>query len=1479
MIRQSSRSYTVTLARNFATSNRALEDLEDLVLTALETLYPNASESLRKHICNTITDRYAKLEYNAYQKGKSRSKSSKQSQSGEAATGRSNEGQAVGPSLTISRPNTVDFDHIQKEIQDGRLNIQQKPLSSLDTGFLRQSFNDECIKTPQSKKTLSAYENDNRLHEPQPPRFEDGEAQIECEWCYELLDRSIVRNNGWSDIGRLHYKRDLKPFPCLSEACGESRPSFSSRKGWFEHMRSKHSTSWPQSLYGERIWACHDHIEDGESIRYAFSSKNDLDRHMLLIHGRKKRFSESEFTEYLEPQHSLIGITSPRSCPLCLFVIEDKPEANQTSSSRHGGLLSSKFRRDKNKNKNQKSADSRVKFADDVKPASDDDDDGGADDLDDDSSNVFAMELHIAAHLQYLLVMSLRFMAALAYDADQDPYTDPNDSSGPATGSMSFVESGLEVNARLDEESAVAYISDSERHHLEQMRSNEEAGESLMLSYEKDQWNGINPLLDYPIGKDFILQHLSSRQKEFSRVESCRKSVSELRQGLTETLDRNLENASRWRKIGLLQGEIYDETRNEDDLDEAIEAFKVGKASTPVGHPDEWRNLADLSTRLVDKYKTTRHKTDLDKAFEITKRVIATMDDPYRLTDHYDHLAYLHSCRYSETGEETELISAIQISQQVLKLFPADSNKQAKYHNNLGQLLTLDYWRTGVETTIDEAISELRLALHLAVEKDNEYSEYLATLSAGLDKKFAVSGSQEQLDEAMQLMRQAIDLVSEHDPTFLKRLNALGAMLGELYKKTGELDALEESIKIGQRVLDSTYDGDINFAERTENLAARLTDRFHRFGGLGSLDEAISLSISGKAHVPVEASGYHVYCHNVATRILERFHKTGSIRDLEDAIENSKAAVKFVPDTDVHMATYLCVLADATLVLLDNRPGDYQLRDEPLRLYKLALHHDYSAVQCRLQAGRRTFQSYVKVGDWHGAYMASDVILNRLAQLPFADLDHVDRQRILETTVGITSEGIAAALNAGRPPLEVLSWLEYGRCLYADSRVQYEADVVGLRREQPSIGDEFIRILADLGKPITVPMVGFIGDSPWRAQSKRRYEASIKFKKILGKIRTELGFPQFLLGLDEESMLQAGDKGPVVVLNTSRIRCDAIIIYLNKIEVLSLPDLEYDSIVDRSDSGSRCKVQTLLWLWETIAMPILAHLGLLSTPSASWLRMWLIPTGPLTNFPIHAAGDYRSTSSESILDYAVCSYTPSIGALVSARDKPVAIPEKAQALVVGTEHNPGFPRLPFVSREISTIQNFCRSTGLDIIQPRHKEGVLQTLASCTIFHFAGMFNAIMEDPLENQLFVEDGSITVNDILDATLSRHPPLLAYLSSCATARTNNKEFADECLHAAGALHMGGFRHAIGTLDYVSDEVCAETSSLFYEALMNRGLSNDTVALCLHDATRRLRDQWIAKRGEFQTGQGSTHRGVTITDDEIEERLHWALFIHFGV
>ncbi|KAF5702071.1 hypothetical protein FMUND_13624 [Fusarium mundagurra] len=1458
-IRQSSRSYALTLARNFATSHRNLEDLEELVLTSLETLYPNAPESLREHICNTLTDRPPK-----------------QPPGGEAIPSPINDQEPVQQSSIISRSKTVEFDHIQKRTQENSPNFQQKPLSSLDTGLLRQSFNNEKIKSSQSKRTLSVYESDGNLHEPEPPKFEDGEAQVQCEWCYELLDRSVVRNNKWSNIGRLHYKRDLKPFPCVSETCGESRPSFSSRKEWLQHMRSKHSTAWPQSLFGEMMWVCRDHVEDGESISYSFSSKSDLEQHMLLIHRSKKRLFDDEFTKY-EQRASLVGTISHPSCPLCLFVVEPK----QDSSSKYGeGIPESSTMVQENK-KIQKSADSRVSFVDDVKPASDAGP-GSGDILGDDSSTLFALELHIAAHLQYLLVMSLRLVATLEYDTDDGSFTDLHGSSETGTRYISSGTFCPEMDAWSEEESALLFISDSERLQLEQKRSSEETAESVRPPYEEVQWNDLDLFADNPSGEDLILRHFSNRQNDVSQLEVYRNSVRALRQELAESHGEHVEDAYRWREIGLLQGRIFDQSRDSDDLDQAVEGLETAAESIPDDDPVKGQNLADLSNRLIDKCKIESHRVDLDYVMEVTEKVVPT--NPPQHWDHYINMSYLQRCQYFQTGKQHHLTIAIQLALQAQQWVP-DRN-QAKHHHHLGELLTLDYWRTGDENTIIRAISELRLALDCATEEDINYSEYLATLSAGLDKKFAMSGSQEELEEAMQLIRRSIDLSDKRNSTYLRRLDSLGVMLGELYDQTGAIDALDESIQIARNVVASKPENDIDAAEYMAHLAARLEDSFQRTGELESLEEAIHLSTIAKDLTPSKHPGFHVYCHSLAARTFELFNRNASMWDARNAFEYSSKAVELLPDTDVNVAMYLCLLADLMLEVnnnIGNTEGDvyyYEEEEGALRLYEHALTHGYSALQSRLQAGRKLFEA-AEFPERDVAFEAVKMTIGCLAYLPFADLEHLDKRRILQATQWITSEGVAAVLNENRAPFEVLSLLEDSRCLDANSGIYCLDDFERLRQAHPSRLDEFLAFRKDLRKPIIVPPSGFIGNSPWRAQSKRRYQASVECETIVTEIRNEPGFSNWLGHEDEPRMLEAGAKGAVVVLTSGETGSAAIIIHQDTIEVLRLPDLDYHEVVDESYSDSISTVATLLWLWKTIAKPVLVHLGLSPTTTDNRPRLWLIPTGQLSYLPIHAAGDYTSRPSkgESILDYAICSYIPSIKALNMARGRPVPKLEKARALLVGSGDRPGFRSLPYTSKEISTLNDICQSRGLEVSQPKHKEDVVQALTSCTLFHFAGNFNGGMGDPFDSRLLLSNGSITVKDIVDATPRLHPPYLAYLSSCPTAKTYQDVFADECLHAAGALHMGGFRHTIGTLIVVDDELCSEMSGLFYGAWAEREFSDDTVALCLNEATRQCRDRWIARREGFMTGEGNIHRGIISIEDEYDHKaVEWASFVHFG-
>ena len=57
------------------------------------------------------------------------------------------------------------------------------------------------------------------------------------------------------------------------------------------------------------------------------------------------------------------------------------------------------------------------------------------------------------------------------------------------------------------------------------------------------------------------------------------------------------------------------------------------------------------------------------------------------------------------------------------------------------------------------------------------------------------------------------------------------------------------------------------------------------------------------------------------------------------------------------------------------------------------------------------------------------------------------------------------------------------------------------------------------------------------------------------EIRKKPGFEDFLLAPSKTKMQNAAKSGPIIVVNISKYRCDAIIIKRDDIQALALPDL------------------------------------------------------------------------------------------------------------------------------------------------------------------------------------------------------------------------------------------------------------------------------------------------------------------------------------
>jgi len=336
----------------------------------------------------------------------------------------------------------------------------------------------------------------------------------------------------------------------------------------------------------------------------------------------------------------------------------------------------------------------------------------------------------------------------------------------------------------------------------------------------------------------------------------------------------------------------------------------------------------------------------------------------------------------------------------------------------------------------------------------------------------------------------------------------------------------------------------------------------------------------------------------------------------------------------------------------------------------------------------------------------------------------------------------------------------------------------------------------------------------------------------------------------------------VVILNVSRWRCDALIVTRSGVDVVDLPDLHQDDVAEQArlylEAVGRRQGETergtvrdadvavvgdtvesalegcLRWMWDAFAARILDRLGHTTTPTGEWSRIWWCPTGPLTLLPVHAAGDHQ-TPGQAVLDRVISSYTPTLRALVEARNGRGREPGPERMLFVGMPKTPGQVDLPNVRKEEKLVAGLfgdrCTS---QVGEQATRATVLADLLTHRWVHLACHGEQDLDDPSQGGVLVQDGRLTVTDL---SSQQYQGDFAYLSGCKTA-VGGTNLPDEAITLAAARHYTGYRHVIATLWSVWDEEAAQVAQDVYQAVVRDGvLHADETAAALHHAVRRLR------------------------------------------
>ncbi|KAI0082946.1 CHAT domain-containing protein, partial [Irpex rosettiformis] len=268
-------------------------------------------------------------------------------------------------------------------------------------------------------------------------------------------------------------------------------------------------------------------------------------------------------------------------------------------------------------------------------------------------------------------------------------------------------------------------------------------------------------------------------------------------------------------------------------------------------------------------------------------------------------------------------------------------------------------------------------------------------------------------------------------------------------------------------------------------------------------------------------------------------------------------------------------------------------------------------------------------------------------------------------------------------------------------------------------------------------------------------------------------------------------------------------------------------------------------LWAQVVRPIvdaLKHKGLFeSGPDGDLPHITWCPTGPLVFLPLHAAGIYSPHGiSETIMDIAVSSYTPTLDVLLRPRARRDNNGDRAnypKLLVVHQPNVPGYAPIPHTIDEAEEIHKAFRSRTNVVDEPNGTvDAVLEGMRTHDWVHLACHGMQDIENRLNSAFVLSDGKLTLSRLMSEYIPSAE--LAVLSACQTAM-GDEELPEEAIHLAAGMLNIGYRSVIGTMWSIYDESAPIVMKPFYRVMAKQVAKGGELqpAYALHEATRVLR------------------------------------------
>ncbi|KAI0083496.1 CHAT domain-containing protein [Irpex rosettiformis] len=977
------------------------------------------------------------------------------------------------------------------------------------------------------------------------------------------------------------------------------------------------------------------------------------------------------------------------------------------------------------------------------------------------------------------------------------------------------------------------------------------------------------------------------------------------------TEDDNLEKVGTIANLGVCLSARFKCIGEPQDLEESISLMQLANALTPDDSPDKHQRLSNLAISLFSRFKREGRAEDLEEAIALWTRAVELVPD-----GHVDKLGLLNNLgaslleRFQHSGSANDLEKAIELQTRAVELTPEDHPDKLMWLISLGSSHMRQFERLGNLEDLERAIALQSRSVELTPDGHPNKPGYLNNAGSSLQTRFTRLGDFADLERAIVLKARAVKLTSDSYPDKPSRLNNLAGSLQDRYQRTRDAKDLEEAIAHQFRAVKLSPDGHTDKPAYLNNLGANLYSRFEQSGNLDDLNQAITHQTTAVTLTPEEHPDEPFWLCNLSNSLEERFKRVGNVLDLEEAIKCSTRSVELTPENHAERAQRLRSLGGRFFTRLCSPHAHADDAPRAMEAFLEAMQHPTShpLEQLRasaLYAGILTeFSHPLTTPPQLSLLEAWKHAISLVPQCIWLGNDMRGRYTSKELSLVriVVSNAATAAITTGEYGL-ALEWLETGRAVVWSQVLQLRTPLDDLHRLHPQLADRLRRIshaleLTASGSP-SMSMETQLPSSSHDIQAPSSHGYALEYDKLISIIRGLEGFEDFLRPKTLSQLAGACASGPVVVINVHESRCDALVLCrAGDVVHIPLPELSLDramgiqkylwdllrakrflnrcrgDLQDEDDErGGRVtemeppdmmrKILADLWNW--VVKPIMDIVSTLVPPSATLPHVTWCPTGPLVFLPLHAAGIYpknecTSAPSQTIMDIAVSSYTPTLEALLKPRTQVTPAGQDPRVLIVSQPASPlaiNNP-IPGTTTEAAIVMSLVGESKPLYDADGTIQAVLEGMTTHEWVHLACHGAQNRKDPTNSAFILHDGHLTLAELM----SHHLPNadLAVLSACQTA-TGDEKLSEEAVHLAAGMLNIGYKSVVGTMWSISDYAAPDVMKVFYTVMAEQVKAGGELqpAYALHEAIKVLRRS---------SGRGG-----------MNDFLRWVPFVHFGL